>query len=90
MKIHLERIAPEERMAQFYTVIVAPTLLGEWAVIREWGRLGQGGTVREKVFASEATAQASAGQIIEAKQRRGYAAPSLDASSPDPAVTGPC
>jgi hypothetical protein len=29
----------------FYAVNVLPTLFGEWQVMREWGRIGQGGTL---------------------------------------------
>lgn len=72
MRAYLERIDCERRMARFYAVIVQPTLLGEWAVIREWGRIGQGGTVRKTVHDCEADAQRSAWETVAGKQRRGY------------------
>ena len=33
-------------MARFYKIDVQPTLFGEWAAVREWGRIGRAGTVR--------------------------------------------
>jgi predicted DNA-binding WGR domain protein len=33
-------------MNRFYVVDVTPTLFGEWAVLREWGRRGSPGTLR--------------------------------------------
>ena len=59
-------------MARFYTVLIAPTLLGEWSVIREWGRIGQGGTVREQVCGTEAEAVILAKALVARKAKRGY------------------
>ena len=42
----MERTDAERRMARSYAVTVTPTLFGEWSVLREWGRIGQAGTVR--------------------------------------------
>ncbi|MGE0278658.1 MAG: WGR domain-containing protein [Nitrospiraceae bacterium] len=72
MKVHLERIDPDAHMARFYKVQVIPTLFGEWAVVREWGRIGQGGTVREVVLATKVQAIDVAGQHVMRKRRRGY------------------
>ena len=72
MKVHLERIDPDAHLARFYKVQVIPTLFGEWAVVREWGRIGQGGTVREKVLSSEALAIEVAEQHVRRKCHRGY------------------
>jgi predicted DNA-binding WGR domain protein len=63
--MHLARIDPEENVARFYKLDVQPTLFGEWAVVRKWGRLGRGGTVRS-------TPYGTASEAI--KQRRGYRA----------------
>lgn len=48
--IALERRDPALNMARYYTLRVSPTLFGQWAVIREWGRLGGGGSARETWF----------------------------------------
>ena len=74
MKVFLRRIDLEQRMARFYAVDVMPTLFGDWAVVREFGRIGQGGTVRNSLHASEAEARIEAAVLIRRKQRRGYQA----------------
>ena len=58
---------------RFYHVHIAPTLFGEWSVIREWGRIGCAGTVRHQSAHSENEAKEIADQIAAAKIRRGYA-----------------
>ena len=45
--IHLERREPARNRQRFYAITVTRTLFDQWAVIREWGRIGQPGTVRE-------------------------------------------
>lgn len=72
MRVYLERIDPASAMARFYFVAVVPTLFGNWAVIREWGRIGQTGTVREEAFDAEADAVRSADAHIIRKRRGGY------------------
>lgn len=72
MRTYLERVDPTARMARFYAVTVTPTLFGEWAVVREWGRIGQGGTVRDAAFGSEVEAEDAAATLVRTKQRRGY------------------
>jgi predicted DNA-binding WGR domain protein len=42
----LTRIDPARNMNRFYVVTVTPTLFGDWAVLREWGRRGSPGTLR--------------------------------------------
>jgi hypothetical protein len=42
----LTRIDRAQNMARFYKLDVQPTLFGEWALVCEWGRIGQDGTVR--------------------------------------------
>lgn len=72
MKSYLTRIDHAAGMARFYAVMVTPTLFGDWAVVREWGRIGQAGTVRDAVFPSEAKANHAARNIVHGKIRRGY------------------
>jgi hypothetical protein len=45
--VWLERRDPARNVARFYAITVAPTLFGPWVLVREWGRIGQPGTVRE-------------------------------------------
>ena len=40
MIAYLEKVEPKQRMLRFYALHVAPTLFGDWALVREWGRIG--------------------------------------------------
>jgi len=70
--IYLERIDSAKNMARYYRLSVAQTLFGEWAMVREWGRIGRGGQCREHWCASaeEATAMLEARKIE--RMKRGY------------------
>jgi predicted DNA-binding WGR domain protein len=70
--VYLEKIDPAENMRRFYSIRVIPTLFGEWTVVREWGRIGSPGTVREQWFESEDQALAAADRLKVEKQKRGY------------------
>lgn len=72
MRAYLRRIEPAADMARFYEVTVVPTLFGEWSVIREWGRIGQSGTVREGVVGTHVEAESLLRKWVEAKKKRGY------------------
>ena len=41
---------------RFYSMHLLPTLFGDWSLVREWGRLGSGGTVRFDPFPTEQAA----------------------------------
>ena len=72
--IDLERREPTQNMKRFHAITVTRTLFGSWAVIREWGRIGQLGTVREAWFETEEAAGAAGEQWRQRKERRGYRA----------------
>ena len=44
--IYLERREPARNRQRFYAITVTRTRFGSWAMVREWGRIGQPGTVR--------------------------------------------
>lgn len=70
---YLEKRDPARNMQRYYRVSVAPTLFGEFAMVREWGRIGhRGGRRIECWFASVEEAQRAGLRMAEAKQRRGY------------------
>lgn len=69
---YLERHDPEKRMARYYAMGVVPTLFGEWALVREWGRIGSPGTVRADWFGTEEDAAAALARLAGQKARRGY------------------
>lgn len=72
--IHLERREPANDRQRFYTLAVAQTLFGSWTLIREWGRIGHPGTVRESWFETEAAAIEACAKIRRQKEKRGYRA----------------
>lgn len=69
---YLERRDPAANRARFYAVGVTPTLFRGWALVREWGRIGSAGTVREDWFGTEEEAQATLARLAQQKERRGY------------------
>ncbi|NMQ21026.1 WGR domain-containing protein [Candidatus Competibacter phosphatis] len=72
--IYLERREPAHNRQRFYTLTVVQTLFGSWMLIREWGRIGHSGTVRETGFETEAAAIEAGAKIRRQKERRGYRA----------------
>jgi predicted DNA-binding WGR domain protein len=60
------------RMARFYAVRLQPTLFGAWSVVREWGRIGSPGTIRDEPHPTIKEAERAAAKIAERKRRKGY------------------
>jgi predicted DNA-binding WGR domain protein len=75
--IQLTRSKPSSNLHRFYSLHLAPTLFGEWAMVMEWGRFGSPGTVREQVFPTEQSAEAALTKRVTAKTKRGYIRVSL-------------
>ena len=71
--VYLTRRDPSRNLARFYRMLLAPTLFGEWALIREWGRIGSGGTVRADAYPSAGAALLAMQALARANKRRGYA-----------------
>ena len=69
---YLEKVDPSRRMMRFYAIWIAPTLFGEWAMVREWGRVGSPGRLRESWFATEKIANQAGMTLKRRKQARGY------------------
>jgi predicted DNA-binding WGR domain protein len=57
---HLTRTDPTRNINRFYVVDITPTLFGEWAVLREWGRRGSPGTVRLDSYRAREEAHSAA------------------------------
>jgi predicted DNA-binding WGR domain protein len=70
--LHLERREPARNIQRFYAITVHRTLFGSWAMVREWGRIGQPGTVREMWFETEAAAVEAGMKVRQRKEKRGY------------------
>ncbi len=72
--IYLERREPARNQLRFYNITVTRTLFGAWALVREWGRIGHPGTVRETWFDTETAAIEAGAQVRQRKEKRGYRA----------------
>jgi predicted DNA-binding WGR domain protein len=70
--IVLRRIEPQRNMNRFYALSVQPDLFGTVSVVKEWGRIGQPGTVRQEVCADETAARAALALRMSRKFKRGY------------------
>jgi predicted DNA-binding WGR domain protein len=70
--IRLEKCVPEKNQQRFYLLRLAPTLFGEWSLIREWGRIGQPGRIVLDTFVTSNEAEAALEAKKAEKQRRGY------------------
>lgn len=68
----LEKRDPAKNMARSYRIWVIPTLFGDYAVVKEWGRIGSPGTVREEWYATQDEAVRDGLALRRRKQRRGY------------------
>lgn len=71
-RVDLHRVDPSRNMARFYAAQVQPTLFGEWALVREWGRIGQAGTVKATPYPTLAEAEEALTRLRCQKVRRGY------------------
>jgi predicted DNA-binding WGR domain protein len=69
---YLTRTDPARNMNRFYIVDVTPTLFGEWAVLREWGRRGSPGTLRLESYRRREEAQSAEQRTIKRRLQRGY------------------
>lgn len=57
---------------RFYSIHIAKTIFGDWALIKEWGRIGSPGTVREEWFDDENQAINQAIIIVKKRLKNGY------------------
>lgn len=70
--VYLERHDPEKNLHRFYKMLLAPGIFGDWALIREWGRVGSPGTVRKTWFDDEAQALIAQQRLQREKMKKGY------------------
>jgi len=68
----LERREPSRNMARFYVLAIEPTLFGDTALVREWGRIGSLGRRRLDFHASVSSAGEALDVWLARKARRGY------------------
>ncbi len=66
------RIDATRNMARFYMLSLEPTLFGEIAVLRHWGRIGTRGRQVSSLHATTAEAETVLARQIARRRRRGY------------------
>lgn len=81
--ITLHRTDPARNMRRFYHLHIERTLFGDWALIREWGRIGCGGQRFEQWFDTAEAADRALQDLETRKRRRGYETRVAASSSPD-------
>ncbi|MFC0372862.1 WGR domain-containing protein [Methylobacterium isbiliense] len=69
----LERRDPALNMARFYVLSIEPTLFGDAALVRAWGRVGCRGRVRLDLYEDRVKATEALEDWLRRKSRRGYA-----------------
>ena len=72
IRIYLKRDNVEKNRHRFYQTTIMLGLLGEWALVQEWGRIGSPSTVRKIWFATETEALEAEQKLCEAKCKKGY------------------
>lgn len=73
MTVHMRCIDPVRNKRRYYALTLEKTLFGQWAVVREWGRIGScTGQKLENWFDEAAVAWAFIKEIQAQKRRRGY------------------
>lgn len=72
MDVRMRSVEPALNRFRFYEISAEPSLLGDWHIVRAWGRLG----VWRKALrrpTTQAQAYTLAARIVQLKTRRGYA-----------------
>jgi predicted DNA-binding WGR domain protein len=70
----LERCDPARNMARYYVLSIEPSLFGDTALVRQWGRLGHASRQRIDLFQQRAHAIETLEAWFARKRRRGYVA----------------
>jgi len=71
-EVRMRHIVPEKNMHRFYAMSMQLTLFGEWAVVRNWGRIGTTGRTRLDIHEGPGEAIDAISEIKSSKVKRGY------------------
>jgi predicted DNA-binding WGR domain protein len=71
-RLYCQRIDVKKNMARYYTLSIQPTLFGETAVVRCWGRIGRRGGEKCEVFATDKEAARHFLELARIKRAKGY------------------
>ncbi|RAH96280.1 polymerase [Acuticoccus sediminis] len=74
--LHLRCIDRSSNKHRFYALSVQRTLFGEWALVREWGRIGVSCRLRRDLYPSAGSAVDALIELSRQKTTRGYRAAS--------------
>ena len=70
--VRFESIDPTANRRRFYDLLWRPTLFGEGALVRSWGRQGQSRTIRATIYADRNAAEAEIRQVVRRRLQHGY------------------
>jgi predicted DNA-binding WGR domain protein len=78
--MELRKIDPAKNMRRFYRLSVEPTLFGDFALVREWGRIGaKRGRIKEDWLPTLCEAQTALELALKVRFKRGYCKDGVDA-----------
>ena len=70
--MHLTRTDPETNLYRYYLLKITKGLIGDWGLVRWWGRIGSSGRVRTDWFGSERDAKDARFALHMNKAKWGY------------------
>jgi predicted DNA-binding WGR domain protein len=70
--VRFESVDPTTNRWRFYDLLWQPTLFGEGALVRVWGRQSQSSTRRVTVYPDRAQAASEIRQVLRRRLRHGY------------------
>ena len=70
--VRFEHVDPAENRHRFYDLTWQPTLFGDGALVRTWGRQGQPGTIRATFYPDRTCAEAEVRQVVRRRLAHGY------------------
>lgn len=68
----LTQCDPARNRARFYALSVEPSLFGDAALVRQWGRIGTQGQMKIELFETSSAAETALARLADRKRRRGY------------------
>ena len=70
--VRFESVDAAENRRRVYDLAWQPTLFGDGALVRTWGRQGQPGTTRATFYPDRACAMAEVRQVVRRRLQHGY------------------
>jgi predicted DNA-binding WGR domain protein len=70
--VRFERVEPAENQRRYYDLSWQPTLFGEGALVRTWGRLARAGRTRVTLYPDRDGAAPEVRQVVRRRLAHGY------------------